>query len=138
MSSISKTSKYCCTCQYFGGKALFSMHTNLVELLLSFFMQKVDTYDSWNWHLLLFLKKIVLSKIEKKKSLNPFVYKQSLRKLKGFSDFLKSGANDGTWTRDLRLTNLKIFLQKLVLYADKSLINTSKNASIFCNRCKKF
>lgn len=30
------------------------------------------------------------------KSLNPFIYKQSLCKLKDFSDFLKSGANDGT------------------------------------------
>ena len=36
------------------------------------------------------------------------------------------------------LTNLKIFLPKLVLYGNKTLINTSKNASIFCNRCKKF
>ena len=66
-----------------------------------------------------------------KKSLKAFIYKQSLRKLKAFSDFLKSGADDGTRTHDLSLTNLKIFLQKLVLYADKSLINTSKNASIF-------
>ena len=66
--------------------------------------------------------------------------KKSLKPLKSlrFSDFLKSGADDGTRTRGLHLTNLKIFLQKLVLYADKSLINTSKNASIFCNRCKKF
>ena len=47
------------------------------------------------------------------------------------------GADDGNRTRDLRLTNLKIFIPKLVLYADKSLINTSKSASIFYNRCKK-
>ena len=33
----------------------------------------------------------MLSKIEKKKSLKAFIYK-------GFSDFLKSGADDGTWT----------------------------------------
>ena len=43
-----------------------------------------------------------------KKSLNPFIYKQSLRKLKGISDFLKSGAYDGTRTHDLRLTNIPI------------------------------
>ena len=30
-----------------------------------------------------------------KKSLKAFIYKQSLCKLKGFSDFLKSGAYDG-------------------------------------------
>ena len=37
-----------------------------------------------------------------KKSLNPL-------KSLGFSDFLKSGADDGTRTRGLHLTNLKIF-----------------------------
>ena len=38
-----------------------------------------------------------------KKSLNPFIYK-------GFSDFLKSGADDGTRTRGLHLTKVVLYL----------------------------
>ena len=41
------------------------------------------------------------------------------------------GANEQIRTADLNITNLKIFLPKLELYANKTLVNTSKNASIF-------
>ena len=58
-----------------------------------------------------------------KKSLYPFIYKQSLRKLKGFSDFLKSGADDGTRTHDLRLTKIEFYFYRVVHLSMKSIIN---------------
>ena len=59
----------------------------------------------------------MLSKIGKKKSLNPFIYK-------GFSDFFKSGADGGNRTRDRRLT-------KAVRYLLRH-ISILKFESVFC------
>ena len=47
-----------------------------------------------------------------KKSLNPFIYK-------GFSDFLKSGAYDGTRTHDLSLTKAVRYLLRHISISPK-------------------
>ncbi len=54
-------------------------------------LKRVVSYHFWNFN-------------KNKQSLNPFIYKQHLRKLKVLAIFLKFGAYDGTRTHDLSLT----------------------------------